>query len=191
MARARKKKLADEEIVKKNRMQVLIMLVALPLLSVFAVYSLVWLANRDTLLETTNRGRFVDPPVLARELALRDGSGEPMDGSGTWWVWVVTPDCDAACERSLDAMRALRHGLYDHADKVRHALVTGRNPAAVPAPGRYPWTAHFTSSGEKALDAGIYLVDPPGNVVLRYPADTQARPVLEDLVRLLEVPEDV
>ena len=183
--------MANEQVAKKNRTQVFIMMVALPLLSVFAVYSLVWLANRDTLLETTNRGKFVDPPVLARELGLRDGSDEVVDGSGTWWVWLVTPDCDAACERSLDEIRALRHGLYDHAEAVRYALVTGRNPASIPPPGRYPRTVHFTSSGVQALDAGIYLVDPPGNVVLRYPADTQAQPVLEDLVRLLEVPEDV
>ena len=183
--------MVDEKGARKNRTQVIIMLVAFPLLSVFAVYSLVWLANRDTLLQTTNRGDFVDPPVLARELGLRNASGAIVDGSGTWWVWLVNRDCNAACERSLDEIETLRRGLYEQAQDVRHALVTGRNAESVPPPGRYPRIFRFTSDGEKSLDEGIYLVDAAGNVVLHYPADTLAQPVLEDLVRLLEVPGDV
>ena len=180
----------DEQVAKRNRTQVIIMLVALPLLSAFAVYSLIWLAERDTLLETTNRGEFVDPPVLARELGLRDGSGAPVDGSGTWWVWLLTADCTAACERTLEEMRVLRQRLYDHAREVRQALVTDADAVSPPPPGRYGQTPHFTSDGERALEEGIYLVDPVGNVVLRYAAGTPAQPVLEDLARLLEVSED-
>ena len=69
---------AEERIAKRNRPQVIIMLVAFPLLCAFGVYSLIWLAERDAMMETTNRGDFVDPPVLARELGLSDGSGMPV-----------------------------------------------------------------------------------------------------------------
>ena len=181
---------ADEQVVKRNRSQVIIMAVAFPVLSFFAVYSLVWLAQRDTLLETTNRGEFVDPPTLARELGLGDGSGMSVDGSGTWWVWLVTEGCAAACERSLQEMGSLQQRLYDHGDRVRQALVTPREAEPLPPPGRYPRILYFTSDGDKALDDGIYLVDPAGNVVLRYPADSRSQPILEDLERLLEIPED-
>ena len=182
--------MADKRIAKKNRPQVIIMLVAFPLLAVFGTYSLVWLANRDTLLETTNRGTFVDPPMLARELGLRDAAGARVDGSGTWWVWLATADCAAACEQSLTGMRALRHGLRGHGDQVRQALVTQPHAQSLPPPGRYPETRHFISDSDKALEEGVYLVDPVGNVVLRYPLDAGHQPVLEDLTRLLEVPED-
>ena len=181
---------ADELVAKRNRPQVIVMAVAFPLLAVFAVYSLIWLAQRDTLLETTNRGEFVDPPVLARELGLSDGSGMPVDGSGSWWVWMVTADCTAACERALQEMGGVRQRLYGHGDRVRQALVTQSDAESLPPPGRYPQTPRFTSVGEKALDDGIYLVDPVGNVVLRYPADTRSQPILEDLTRLLELPDD-
>ncbi len=179
----------DEKVAKRNRPQVIIMAVAFPLLAAFGVYSLVFLAERDSLLDTTNRGEFVDPPLLARELGLDDGSGMPVDGSGTWWVWLVTEGCAASCERSLQEMGSLQERLYEHGGRIRQALVMPPEAEPLPPPGRYPQVLRFTSDGEKALDGGIYLVDPVGNVVLRYPADSPAQPILEDLARLLELPE--
>ena len=181
---------AEKRIAKRNRPQVIMMLVAFPLLFAFGIYSLIWLAERDTLLETTNRGTFVDPPLLARELGLSDGSGVPVDGRDSWWVWLVAADCSAACERSLQEIGALRERLYEQGDRVRLALVTPPQPGPLPPPGRYPRVQQFTSDGEKALEPGIYLVDPAGNVVLEYPADSRLQPILEDLTRVLEVGED-
>ena len=182
--------MTNKQVAKKNRTQVITMVIAFPLLVAFGVYSLIWLAGRDTLFQTTNRGEFVDPPVLARELGLRDESGAPVDGSGTWWVWLVTPDCAAACERSLEDLGGLGRRLHDQAHRVRQALVTGRAPSSLPAPDHHPQMPRFTSDGEKTLEEGIYLVDSAGNVVLKYPFETRSQPILEDLVRLLEVPED-
>ena len=180
----------DKQVARRNRPQVIIMAVAFPVLLIFGIYSLVWLAQQDTLLETTNRGEFVDPPLLARELGLADGSGMPVDGSGSWWVWLVTADCMSACEGALQEMRILQERMYDHADAVRQALVTPPDTGSLPSPDRYPRVLRFTSDGDKALDEGVYLVDPAGNVVLRYPADTRSQPIFEDLGRLLEVDED-
>ena len=180
----------DEQVAKGNRAQVLIMAVAFPLLAAFGVYSLIWLAQRDSMLETTNLGQFVDPPVLARELGLGDGSGTPVDGSGNWWVWLVTERCTAACAGALREMGTLRQRLHEQGERVRLALITPPQAEPLPPPDRYPQVSHFTSDGEKALNHGIYLVDPVGNVVLSYPADTGPQPVLEDLARLLEVDRD-
>ena len=166
------------------------MLVALPLLVVFGVYSLIWLAGRDTLFETTNRGEFVDPPVLARELGLRDGSGAPVDGSGTWWVWLVTPDCGAACERLLAEIEDLGQRLREDGGRVRHALVTGQAPESPSPPYHHLGTPRFLSGGGKTLAEGIYLVDPVGNVVLKYSLDMGTGSIMEDLARLLEVAEN-
>ena len=179
----------NERVAKRNRPQVIVMAIAFPLLAFFGVFSLVWLAQRDSLLETTNRGEFVDPPVLARHLGLTDGLGVPVDGSDSWWVWLVTADCAAACEGALEEMRGLRERMYERADDVRQALVTPPG-ASLPPPGSHPRVLRFTSDGETALDEGIYLVDPVGNVVLRYPAGTRPQPVLEDLARLLELADD-
>lgn len=181
---------AEDRVAKRNRPQVVIMLVAFPLLCAFGVYSLIWLAQRDAMMQTTNRGDFVDPPVLARELGLSDGTGMPVDGRDSWWVWLVASDCTAACERSLEEIGAVRERLYQHGERVRLALVTPQEAGSLPPPGRLAQVVRFTSDGEKALDPGIYLVDPAGNVVLEYPADARSQPILEDLTSLLEVGED-
>ncbi len=182
--------MADQTVAKRNRPQLIIMLIAFPMLSIFATYSLVWLANRDTLLESTNHGRFVDPPVLARELGLADTSGMPVDGSGSWWIWLVTEGCDALCEQALAEMRSTRERLNERAGDLRQALVTGSRGDSQPPARHYSGVRHFISDGEKNLQPGIYLVDPVGNVVLTYPADTRSQPMFEDLSRLLEVSGD-
>ena len=68
--------------------------------------------------------------------------------------------------------------------------MTPQEAGTLPPPGRLGQVVRFTSDGEKALDPGIYLVDPAGNVVLEYPADARSQPILEDLTSLLEVGED-
>ncbi len=177
----------ENRVAKRNRPQVIVMLVAFPLLCAFGVYSLIWLAERDTLFTTTNHGEFVDPPVLARELGLLDESGAPVDGGETWWVWLAAADCGEACQGYLDTLGRLRQRLNEHAERIRTALITPPDPESLPPRGRYPQMRHFTSDGERALNAGIYLVDPAGNVVLRYPSDSPVRLILEDLQRLLEI----
>ncbi len=162
------------------------MLAAFPLLCAFGVYSLIWLAERGALFSTTNQGAFVDPPVLARELGLLDEAGLVVDGRDGWWVWLATTDCTEACLGALEVMRGLRQRLNEHAERLRLALVRPPQSNALPPAGQFPQTRRFTSAGEKALAAGIYLVDPAGNVVLRYPLDSPVSPILEDLERLLE-----
>ena len=45
----------------------------------------------------------------------------------------------------------------------------------------------FRSAGEQRLADGVYIVDPPGNVVLRYPLEAGVDVVAEDLIRMLKV----
>lgn len=182
--------MANEQVAKKNRTQVVILLITLPLIVAFAVYSLIWLAGRDEMFKTTNRGQFVDPPLLARELGLRDQAGAPVDGSGTWWVWLATANCEAACERALAEIQGLRQGLHDQMDRVRQALVLGSLLSSPPPSGHHPSTPRFFSDGERTLEEGIYLVDPMGNVILKYQSNTHSQPIMEDLVKLLGLPED-
>ena len=45
----------------------------------------------------------------------------------------------------------------------------------------------FRSTGEQRLADGIYIVDPPGNVVLRYPLEAEVDAVVVDLISMLKV----
>ena len=176
--------MADQEIAKKNRAQVVIMVVALPLMVLFGAYSLIFLAQQEELRHTTNFGEFVEPPVLAAELGLTDAAGGPVDGSAFWWVWVVASECAPPCRQALGRLAQLRELLAENAAKMQLALVVkGAGALPVNALGTAP--RQFRSDGEATLADGVYLVDPAGNVLLRYGLAVEAAPVAEDLKKLL------
>ena len=175
---------AEEEILRKNRRQVIIMAIALPLLAFFATYSLVYLAGRDTLLETTNQGEFVDPPLMARDLGLVDAFGSAVDGSDRWWVWVVARDCAAACRKALGALAELPDQMPRRTPPVQLALVvTGQETGM--ADGRSIAFERFRATAGNGLADGVYVVDPPGNLVLRYGLGTGVQSLIEDLTKML------
>ena len=178
--------MTNQEIVKKNRTQVVIMIVALPLMVLFGAYSLIFLAQQEELRDTTNIGEFVDPPVLARELGLTDAAGQPVDGSAFWWVWVAASECAAPCRQALDELARLRELLAEDAAKAQLALVISGSEAL---PAGTVGAAHqqFSSDGEATLADGVYLVDPAGNLMLRYGLRVDAASVAEDLRKLLKV----
>ena len=159
------------------------MAVALPILALFGVYSLIYLAGQDTLLQPTNAGEFVDPPLMARDLGLSDAEGRAVDGSDAWWVWVVADDCAAACRPAVEALGRLKDQLAEYAGRVRFAVVATGPGATLDS----MVVEQFRSTGEQRLADGIYIVDPPGNVVLRYPLEADADVVAEDLIRMLKV----
>jgi len=166
------------------------MAIALPLLALFGVYSLIYLAGQDSLLRTTNAGEFVDPPLMARDLGLSDAGGRPVDGSDAWWVWVAAEDCAAVCRQSLAALAPLNERLAEDAGRVRLALVVSGRAADLAEPGAASDSKaveQFRSAAGQRLADGVYIVDPPGNVVLRYPLAADVDAVAEDLTRMLKV----
>jgi hypothetical protein len=136
---------------------------------------------------TTNHGAFLTPARVLSELMIRDESGSPVNETRSWWLWVLTASpCGAECEQALQQLRQLHILLNKDAGRVRRALVT-----ADPAPGeglreRYPQVAFLTGTLD-GLAAGIYIVDPIGNLVFWYPFADAGEPVLDDLKRLLKV----
>jgi cytochrome oxidase Cu insertion factor (SCO1/SenC/PrrC family) len=140
---------------------------------------------------TTNRGAFVAPPRTVASLDLRDESDTPSDTSGSWWLWVLTSrTCAAECEQALHRLRQLHILLNKDAGRVRRALVgVGGDEPVGSQRGlreRYPELAVFSATPD-GLKAGVYIVDPIGNLVLWYPLGDAGAPVLDDLKRLLKV----
>lgn len=176
--------MAKKEILLKNRRQVVIMAITLPLLAFFATYSLIYLAGQDSLLETTNQGEFVDPPLMARDIGLVDAAGGGVDGSDRWWVWVMVRECAAACQTALDALAGLPDQMPQPAPPVQLALVMNGQGSWL-AGGRGPAFARLRATAGQGLADGVYVVDPPGNVILRYGLDAGPAPLIEDLTKML------
>lgn len=147
-----------------------------------------------------NYGELVNaPPLPPARVALADGSPFEMAALRGKWV-LLTADsarCTDACERKLFTLRQLRLSQGKDMDRIERVwLVTDGGAVADLLAENYRGTRFVRDAqGElvKALPAGrpaadsIYLIDPLGNIVLRYPADADPKKVIKDLARLLKI----
>ena len=61
-------------------------------------------------------------------------------------------------------------------------------PGVALAVANSDWLASFSfADATPGQDSGIYLVDPQGYLMMRYPQDVDRRGLLEDLERLLKI----
>lgn len=138
---------------------------------------------------TSNYGELITPalPVAGAPLAALRGK----------WVLVVldTAECDAYCERKLYFIRQIRRAQGRNQDRVERLwLLTGGDRPDARLLSQIEGThvqragalaARFPAAG--AVSDHIYLVDPLGNLMMRYPREPDPSRMLRDLRRLLEV----
>ncbi len=165
---------------------------------------------------TTNRGTLITPPVAFDSLPLTDAQGEPIASealAARWWmVYVIPPQCDAACRNTLYQMRQVHKALGPDQDRVATMLIA---TTALPQDYRaliaeefseltvahtepealQQWFTDTENDGLKQQQTGLlYLVDTMGAVFMYYPtyADEQesilkGRDLLKDLQKVLKL----
>ena len=111
------------------------------------------------------------------------------------WVLVTFDDarCAPACERKLYVVRQARLALGKDAGRVERLwLVTGGGQPGARLLGAIEGAQVAASSAalEGAFPgdvrAHIYLVDPLGNLMMRYPSDADPARLIKDLERLMK-----
>ncbi|MBU1396573.1 MAG: hypothetical protein KKE84_10620 [Gammaproteobacteria bacterium] len=126
--------------------------------------------------------------------------GTPLDLAllqGKWLMVHVGPaSCDADCVRQLYLMRQIRITQGKEQSRIERLWVLTDAGAAAPAllqdyPGLHVWrpadAAFIEQFPAKDSRAGhIYLVDPLGNLMLRFPADPEPKRMMKDLKLLLK-----
>lgn len=130
-----------------------------------------------------NYGELIPPRVV---------EGAPLKALRGKWVLVSfdSASCDAYCEKKLYYMRQVRKALGKEQGRVERlwvitdagrprpellAAIQGTHLART-SPGDFP--------GERR--ERIYLVDPLGNLMMRFPRDPDPSRMLKDLQRLLK-----
>jgi cytochrome oxidase Cu insertion factor (SCO1/SenC/PrrC family) len=159
------------------------------LVPLFAAYVLYQSSRSSVPWATTNNGALMNPIVSVADLGLTaNDSAVSLNASGSWWlVTVADATCDDDCQLALHQLRQLHVLLGRDASRVKRALVElGATQPDASLLQAYPELGAFVGPVH-ALTAGIYIVDPLGNVVLRYPYADAGKPVLEDLKQLLKV----
>jgi cytochrome oxidase Cu insertion factor (SCO1/SenC/PrrC family) len=150
---------------------------------------------------TLNHGTLVQParPVSATRLQHIDGTAmDPEYLSERWTlVHLLEGDCGRSCIDALARSRQVQRALGDDMRRLQIVLVRAAPadtlPAELPtgvafAVADSDWLASFTDTDAVAgRDAGIYLVDPQGYLMMGYPQDVDLRALLADLERLLKI----
>jgi hypothetical protein len=147
---------------------------AAPLVLGTAAYLLGWSPGSPS-----NYGELLEPRPVA--------GFESMRGK---WV-LVTFDaaaCDAYCEKKLYFMRQVRRAQGKDMDRVERvwAVTDGARPRSeVLAAIEGTRVENLKAFDDRPVDH-IYLVDPLGNLMLRFPRDPDPSRMIKDLQRLLK-----
>jgi hypothetical protein len=152
---------------------------------------------------TTQHGVLYQPPRPLPDVAMAivDAAGGNATLRGKWTLIYIGPgDCQAPCRAALDAMRQVRRALGRDMDRVQRLYVVTAGTAdtsfltqehsgiGIVADSR---AAHDLAGQTGQADQGgagdIFLTDPLGNLVMRYPAGTTMKGIYGDLKHLLTV----
>ncbi|NOX49837.1 MAG: hypothetical protein GXP16_04780 [Gammaproteobacteria bacterium] len=164
----------------KSRRQ-MIAIVIISLLSLGGAYLLFYVTQTGGGWGTTNKGEFVDPPVNIVDIGW-EAYGQV---SALWWVWVVTDECAATCQKTTKNMRAVHILLNRDSDRVRRGFTELNIGSSTQWLTQYPKMVQIKIS--KPVKSGVYIIDPNGNLVLYYEMATDPSAVLDDLKKLLKV----
>lgn len=170
------------ERIRSGRIKMLLVLAACaaPVIASYFTYYVVRPAAR------TNFGVLVEPQRPLPELAAQGLDGKPVPMAslrGQWLVMSVAhAGCDATCESTLFLQRQLRAGLGKDKDRVDWVwLIDDDAPVPAAMLPRLESSTTLRISAQSAaqwlgdgaagpLSGAIYLVDPLGNYMMRFPA---------------------
>lgn len=121
------------------------------------------------------------------------GADEPR-----WQLLVTVPDvCDTACKELVFLARQVHIGLNRDVARAAHGLATAQPlPDDYDAQLRreYPQLARYQlelqaydKASGKGEGAYLWIVDPRGNLVLRYDASSKGKAIIDDLRHLLKI----
>ena len=148
---------------------------------------------------TVNYGALIEPqPLPDPPLALADGSAFQLSRLRGRWVLVSLDSgrCDAQCDRKLLYMRQLRLTQGKEMERVERAWLVVDDvvprPEAVAAYAG-TWVVRAAHAGllerfpaENAATDHIYVIDPLGNLMMRFPHNPEPGRMIKDLSRLLK-----
>jgi len=144
-----------------------------------------------------NYGALLEPRVLPDvELALLDARPFRMSAlKGEWVLLTAGPAaCDAQCRRSLVYMRQVRLAQGRESGRIERVwLLTDDAVPDAPLVAEHPELI-IVRGGDKLASAlpaprnaadHVYVVDPLGSLMMRFPADPHPQRMLKDLARRL------
>jgi cytochrome oxidase Cu insertion factor (SCO1/SenC/PrrC family) len=148
----------------------------------------------------TNHGELIEPPRTLPEVSLSRSDGAPAASvlRARWsLVYVGAGDCAAACRRTLYYMQQTHLALGNAMPRVQRVFLATRPCCDISLRRQYPDLITLDASAPAAAallaqfpperDSGIFIVDPRGNLMMRYDANQDPKGLREDLKKLLDL----
>jgi hypothetical protein len=189
---------AERTVRGRRRMLALLLVCAAPVIASYVTYYFIRPEARR------NYGELIEPqrPLPAVTGTALDGSAVPLRSLKGQWLLVSVAGgaCDAACERHLYLQRQLREGLGADKDRVdwvwlvadgapvREPLRVALSRAVVVRVEAAALAQWLTPAPGRQLSEHLYVVDPMGNWMMRFPAGLDMAGAVKakrDLERLL------
>lgn len=174
-----------------------ILVCASPLIASYLSYYVIKPGGR------TNYGAFIDP--RAHPIPALDGralDGKPLELAAFEGKWIMLQvdagNCDKACREKMYAMRQLRLTQGREMTRVERVWLVTDNQSVDPQLLReYDGTAVIRANANSVakwlpVDTGgnvtnhLYMIDPLGNLMMRFPENPDLNKVKKDLTKLLK-----
>jgi peroxiredoxin len=194
-----------EAIDKKKRGRWMLWLVLLvcasPLIASYFTYYVIKPEKRN------NYGTLIDQrahPLPAMATTTLDGRPMALEQFKGKWVMLMTGSgtCSEACRKQLFAMRQLRTMQGKEMERIERVwLITDREPLDTIVIREFDGTHMLRAASDAdsaavtqwlpadpgtSTDDHIYLIDPLGHLMMRFPKDPEPRKVYKDIYKLLK-----
>ncbi len=162
----------------------------LALLALFAAPILAaWLAaSYWTPQRLANYGELLPPKPLRLPVLTAPGGQTRAwaELRGKWVLLVVAPaGCDADCSHAAWLARQVRLAQGRERDRIERVFLSTQAEMNWPY-GNEVYRAVLAQPSEALARGGLFLVDPMGNLMLRFPQHADGERVIRDLHRLLQ-----
>jgi cytochrome oxidase Cu insertion factor (SCO1/SenC/PrrC family) len=189
--------MSDATPRKLSRRVILLLVAGVAVLPLAAAYGLYFFWRPSAF---TNYGELLSPTSLVDVVAAQaDGTRYDFARLRGKWVLLMVDSgaCDAFCEGKLYRMRQVRLTQGQNMERIERAwLIDDDASPSARLIAEYPGTQQIRVKGSAVLQrlpaqtstrAHIYVLDPLGNVILRYTGDADATGMKKDITRLLKV----
>lgn len=191
----------EKQIVSRNLRTIaaLAAVFLVPLVMAFWMYY----GNAWRPVTSTNHGELFDPVRQLPGAELREASGAvaPANLLNEKWAlaYIGNGACDDICKKSLHFMRQTRLSLNNEMTRVaRIFLATGACCDRAFLEREHPGLVVIDATGPEARDLvnafpptdqaqSLYIIDPLGNLVMRYDTRNDPKGLLTDLKKLLKL----
>ena len=170
----------------------------------------VFYLNPDLLPEKRgNFGKLIEPPHPLRNIRLFTAAGKDFrieEVQGKWsLLWLTSQPCGGECGSYLHRMRNIRLALRENSVRLQSfaiPLAGSSTDAWIKKETEFPDTILLTGSDNVLRDLaaqfataaglstsqtdGFYLIDPLGNLMMKYDTNADFKGILKDLQRLLK-----